>query len=88
MFTDEEREDERKREKNSLVQRANWSPRLHTRQSQTANETVERPYLITRVPGIGGASIHWFCLFRTWSAWISGSCHKIVKHCVSALSVS
>ena len=33
---------------------------------------------------MGGASIHWFCLFRTWSAWIPGSCHKIVKHCILA----
>ena len=48
------------------------------------DESFWRSYLITSVPGMGGASIHWFCLFRTWSAWIPGSCHKIVKHCVLA----
>jgi len=36
--------------------------------------------LITKVPGMGGASIHCCSAFRTCKAWISGSCHKIVKH--------
>lgn len=44
---------------------------------------LEVSYLTTSVPGIGGASIHLFCLFSTCRAWISGSCHRIVKHCVT-----
>lgn len=36
--------------------------------------------LTTKVPGTGGASIHWLFAFSTCSAWMSGSCHRMVKH--------
>jgi hypothetical protein len=35
---------------------------------------------MTKVPGIGGASIHCRSVFKTCKACISGSCHNIVKH--------
>jgi hypothetical protein len=38
-------------------------------------------YLMTKVPGIGGASIHSWLEFRTCRACFPGSCHRMVKHC-------
>lgn len=36
--------------------------------------------LMTKVPGIGGAFIHWPARFRTWRAWTPVCCRRMVKH--------
>lgn len=43
---------------------------------------------MTKVPGIGVASIHCLSAFRTCKAWIPGSCHRMVKHYMVMLSSS
>ena len=65
-----------------LVQRANWSPRLWRCEvsKSAAFRLYEVKYFMTKVPGIGGASIHCLSVFNTCNACIPGSCHRIVKH--------
>ena len=66
---------------NPLVQRANWSPRLHKDKIGGDTETKPTTHLTTSEPGMGTALIHLPAVFRTCRASTSSCCHKIVKHC-------
>ena len=68
-------------ERHALVHWASWPPMLIIYICQWGIGYGNLcTHLITSVPGIGVASIHFWSVFKTWRAWIPGSCQRIVKH--------
>ena len=67
----------------SIVQidrRGWWDNGTHSQCTAKYNSLRVKEYLITRLPGMGGALTHCSFEFKTWRAWMPGCCHKIVKH--------